>query len=63
MKTVTTKLLLASVSAAVLMTACSDSASEKAGKVVKQAPTVDTSFAKVKSSDASAVVATKTSDS
>ena len=63
MKTVTTKLLLASVSAAVFMTACSDSASEKAAKIVKQAPTVDTSFAKVKSSDTSAVVATKTGDS
>ena len=63
MKTLTTKLVLASISAAVIMTACSDSAGDKAGKIVKTAPTMDVSYADVKSADASAIVATKTSDS
>ena len=63
MKTLTTKLLLASVSAAVLMTACSDSASDKAGNVVKMPPKADTSFESVKSSDAASVTAVKTSES
>ena len=63
MKNLTSKLVLASISAAVFMTACSDSASDKAGKIVKTAPTVDVAFASVKSADASAIVASKTSDS
>lgn len=63
MKKITSKLLVASISAAVFMTACSDKGEDKAGMTVKKAPVADASLAEVKSSNAASIVAKKVSAS